>query len=262
MEQRMKKLIAALCTALSFVSVVDADFLRVEMGGGVWEQTPSGDVARTDGDGVLNLKGKYTSDEEKSSEFYAWILLKHPIPIIPNLRLEYLSLADKGRVAGSVDGIPVPFGAPTTIDTKMYDVIPYYNLLDNTFWLTLDLGLDAKFVESEAEVKPFSDISGLSSFAGYSSKDSVVIPLLYLRARGQIPQTGIGLEGDMKAITDGTDTAYDIRVKVDYTFESVPTVQPGVELGYRIIKLKVDDGSKTQIDLNYQGVYAGVMLRF
>ncbi len=254
----MKKFLGSLCAVALLGSAAQADFLRVEMGGGVWEQTPNGYATRTDSDGVLNLNGTYTSDEEKSSEVYAWALLKHPVPIIPNLRLEYVSLSDKGQTTGSVGGLPIPVNvsAPTTIDTKQYDVIPYYNLLDNTFWLTLDVGVDAKFVQSDATV------GAVPGFGGYSSSDTAVIPLLYLRTRAQIPATGLGVEADAKAITDGTDTVYDVRAKIDYTFDFVPVIQPGIEVGYRAIKLKVDDGTKSQVDLDYQGIYAGVMLRF
>ena len=252
----MKKFLSGLCAAMLLGSIAQADFLRVEMGGGIWEQTPSGYATRTDNDGVLNLNGTYISDEEQSAEVYAWVLLKHPVPIIPNLRLEYVTLSDKGQTSGSVDGLPIPGSAPTTIDTTQYDVIPYYNLLDNTFWLTLDIGIDAKFVQSDATV------GSVGVFPGYSSSDSSVIPLLYLRTRAQIPATGIGLEADVKAIGDGTNAAYDVRAKIDYTFESVPVIQPGIEIGYRAIKLKVDDGTKTQVDLDYEGVYAGIMARF
>ena len=254
----MKKLLGSLCAAALLATAAQADFLRVEMGGGIWEQTPKGYATRTDNDGVLNLNGTYKSDEKQSSEVYVWALLKHPIPIVPNLRLEYVTLSDKGQTTGSVGGLPIPanVSAPTTIDTKQYDVIPYYNLLDNTFWLTLDIGIDAKFVQSDATV------GSVGIFPGYSSTDSTVIPLLYLRSRVQIPATGIGLEADAKAITDGTNTAYDVRAKIDYTLEFIPVIQPGIEVGYRAIKLKVDDGTKSQIDLDYQGVYAGVMLRF
>ena len=259
----MKKFIGSLCAAVLLGSAVQADFLRVEMGGGVWEQTPSGYAERHDNDGVLKLDGTYTSNEKASSEVYVWALLKHPIPIVPNLRLEYVTLSDKGQTTGSVGGMKIPGTAPTTIDTKQYDVIPYYNLLDNTFWLTLDIGIDAKFVQSDATVGAVSSgIPGVPDFSGYSSTDSTVIPLLYLRTRAQIPATGIGLEADAKAITDGTNTAYDVRAKIDYTLEFVPVIQPGIEVGYRAIKLKVDDGTKSQVDLDYQGIYAGMMLRF
>ncbi len=252
----MKKFFGSLCAAALLTTAVHADFLRVEMGGGVWKQTPSGYATRTDADGVLNLNGTYTSAEKDSSEMYVWALLKHPVPLIPNLRLEYVSLSDEGETTGDVNGMHIPGSAKTKIDTKQYDVIPYYNLLDNTFWITVDVGLDLKFIQSDGAVEQ------ISTFTGYSSTDTAVIPLVYVRGRVQVPATGLGAEADVKAITDGTSTVYDVRAKIDYTFDFVPVVQPGVELGYRMEKLRVDDGTKSQIDLDYQGVYAGIMVRF
>ena len=253
----MKKFLSSLCAATLLTTAAHADFLRVEMGGGVWEQTPKGYATRTDGGGVLDRQGSYTSSEKDASETYVWMLLKHPIPIVPNLRLEYVTLSDEGQTTGKVGGFSIPLGvsAPTKIDTKQYDVIPYYNLLDNTFWLTLDIGVDVKFIQSDATV------GAVGIFRGYSSNDDAVVPLLYLRTRAQIPATGLGVEADAKAITDGTNTLYDVRAKIDYTFTFIPVIQPGIEVGYRAQKLKVDDGG-TQIDLDYKGVYAGVMLRF
>lgn len=252
----MKKLITGICAATLLVSAASADFLRVEMGGGVWQQKPKGYIKRTDADGALKLVGQYDTYRKNSSEAYAWILLKHPIPIVPNLRIEYVSLSDQGQVKGSVGGLPIPATAPAKIDTKQYDVIPYYNIVDNTFWLTFDVGIDAKFINSDAVVSP------VRGFSGYSSTDSVVVPFVYLRTRAQVPATGIGLEADAKAITYSSNSAYDIRAKIDYTFEFVSVVQPGIEVGYRAIKIKVDDGTKTQVDLDYRGMYVGLMLRF
>ena len=251
----MKKILSTLALGAVLTTAGSADFLRLEMGGGVWQQTPSGSATRTDGDGVLDLDGTYTSAEKKSSEAYAWLLIKHPIPIIPNLRVEYVSISDEGTTEGKVGGMQILGSAPTTMDVKEYDVIPYYNLLDNTFWITLDLGVDVKVVQSDVVV------SAVTGFKGYSSKDTTVIPLLYVRARTELPTTNIGLEADVKAITDGTNTMYDARAKIDYTFDFA-VLQPGIEVGYRMQKIKSDDGEKSQVNLDYSGVYAGLMLRF
>jgi outer membrane protein len=251
----MKKILTILALGATLASVSSADAMRLEMGGGVWQQTPKGYATRTDGDGVLNLNGTYTSSEKESSEGYAWLLFKHPVPIIPNVRLEYVSISDSGFTTGRVGGLPIPGSAATTIDIKEYDATLYYNVLDNTLWTTIDLGIDAKYMTSDATVNP------VPGFIGYSSSDSVVLPFVYGRLRVEIPSTGIGLESDVKYITYDGSTMYDIRAKVDYTFD-FDVVKPGIELGYRTQKLVIDDGTKTDVNLEYSGVYAGVILRF
>jgi len=250
----MKRILSAFIMTAGITTFLSADMLRLEMGSGVWQQTPSGYASRTDGDGVLDLDGTYRSSEEKSTEIYAWLLIKQPILIIPNLRLEYVSVSDEGTTTGSVAGETIPGSAPTTIDIQEYDIIPYYNLLDNTFWTTVDLGVDAKVIVSDATV------SAVSGFDGYSSTDTTVIPLVYLRARVEIPSTGFGVESDVKYITYDGSSMYDICAKIDYTFD-FEAIKPGLEVGYRTQKLLIDDGS-TQVDLDYSGFYAGVMLRF
>ena len=54
-----------------------------------------------------------------------------------------------------------------------------------------------------------------------------------------------------------------MRAKVDYTFDFVPVVQPAIEVGYRVQKFDVtSDDDKTKMDMEFSGVYAGLMLRF
>ena len=260
----MNKILTSIVTATVIATTASADFARVEMGAGTWMQTPSGSAVVSDGDGVLSLDGTYISNETSATDIYVWALIKHPIPILPNLRLEYVTITDEGDTTGSVNGIGIPTGqsAPTTFDITQFDIVPYYNILDNTFWTTIDLGLDIKIIQTDATVGAVS--SGLPlvpDYEGYSSSETTVVPLLYARTRVEIPATNIGFEADVKAISDGTNTMYDIRAKVDYTLDFIPVIQPALEVGYRVQQLTVDDGD-TQIDLNYSGVYAGLMLRF
>ena len=250
----MKKILSILALATTMTTVVSADIIRIEMGGGVWRETPDVYVKRTNSDGVLHLNGTHTSTKKGSSQAYAWLLVKHPLPIIPNIRFEYASISYKGLISGSVNGLNIPSLAPTTTDIQEYDIIPYYNLLDNTFWTTIDLGLDAKLIKSDVVVSP------VTGFSGYTTTDTAVIPFIYARGRVEIPSTELGLETDVKAITDGTNTMYDVRVKIDYTFD-FDVIQPGIEVGYRRQKVKSDDES-TQVDLDYSGVYTGLTLRF
>ena len=89
------------------------------------------------------------------------------------------------------------------------------------------------------------------------------VPLLYARARVQIPSTDLGLEADIKYITTGDSTVYDARAKVDYTLKFVPVIQPALEVGYRVQKIDIDEDSiDAKLDIDFSGVYAGLMVRF
>ncbi|SFV63325.1 hypothetical protein MNB_SM-6-1203 [hydrothermal vent metagenome] len=250
---------ASLATAL-LVSAANADLARVEMGAGIWQQTPNGTIKYSDG----SATGTYTSDKKEDNGAYAWLLIKHPIPIIPNLRLEYVDVKDQGKVTGSFKDFTVP-GVSTTarFEMKQYDIIPYYNLLDNTFWTTIDVGLDIKVVDATYEADNVNVVGMSIPTPTYNDSDMIYIPLAYARARVEIPATNIGLETDGKYITYDGSTVYDFRAKVDYTFDFVPVVQPAIEVGYRVQKFDVkSDDDKTKLNMDFSGVYGGLMLRF
>jgi len=253
----MKKIALSLC-ALASLSFLDADMTRVEMGIGGWNESGSGDITYTPSSSV-NVAGTYKSSENSQSEMYVWMLIKHPISILPNLRVEYVNVEDDGLATGKFENFTTPSGTPTSLQLTQYDIIPYYNILDNTAWGTLDLGLDAKIVEAEVVASQTLDPIGVVS-ASYTDKDTIVIPLLYGRGRIEIPNTNIGLEADLKYVTYSGSTIYDGRVKVDYTFD-LSGVQPGIELGYRVQSYDIDDDN-TKMDVDFSGVYFGAMLRF
>ena len=251
----MKKIVlkTALLGSL-LVSAANADIARVEIGGGAWGQTPSGTATYNAGGGV---GGTNKFDETQDTSPYVWMLIKHPLPIIPNIRLEYVSIHAPGKASGQWGGISAPVDTASTLDLKAYDIIPYYNLLDNTMWTTIDLGIDIKVIDADYKV------SANGAFTGYENQKTVVIPMVYLRARVEIPATNIGLEADGKYITYNGSTVYDARAKVDYTFDFIPVVQPAFEVGYRVHKINIDDSSvEVKSDVDFKGIYAGLMLRF
>jgi len=204
------------------VSAANADMARFEIGAGAWGQTPSGTATYNAG---IGIGGTNKFDEKQDTSPYIWMLIKHPLPIIPNIRLEYVSIHTTGKASGTWGGISAPIGTDSTLDLKEYDIIPYYNLLDNTMWTTIDLGIDIKVLDADYKVSP----NGV--FTGYENQTTIAIPMAYLRARVEIPATGLALEADGKYITYNGSTVYDARAKVAYTFDFIPVVQPALEVG-------------------------------
>ncbi len=256
----MKKILTTLAVGAMLATVASADFGRIEMGAGAWQQTPSGAMTFTD---VATASD--TSTEKESTSAYAWMLIKHPIPILPNIRLEYASIESTGTATGTFEDFDIPTTSATTLSMTQYDVIPYYNILDNTGWVTLDLGLDLKVIEMDYTANSV-DIGPVLN-TQYTDSETIVIPLVYARVRVEIPATNIGLESDVKYITYDDSTIYDARVKVDYTFDIFPVIQPAIEVGYRVQKFDLSDdgdtaGTTAKMDMEFSGVYAGVMLRF
>ena len=244
----MNKILKTFLGGALVASSLCADVARVEMGAGIWQQTPNGTFNTSDTSGVLSLDGTYTTDAKDSNEVYFWMLVKHPIPVLPNIRFEYVTLSDEGTFANTQSGA----STSAVLNMNQLDFIPYYNLIDNTAWITLDLGLDIKVIQADAEV---------NTFPAYTNSETALLPLLYVRTRIEIPTTDIGLEADVKYISYDGSTVYDARAKFDYTFDITPVIQPGIEIGYRVQKFDVDsDDSKGTLE--YSGIYAGATLRF
>jgi outer membrane protein len=219
------------------------------MGAGAWMQTPSGSANSN----ISGANGSNVMKESQDTSAYVWALVKHPIPVVPNLRLEYVNIASEGTASGFWDGNTAT--GKSTLDMQQIDVIPYYNILDNTFWASIDLGLDVKIVNLGYKVD--------ATPSAYDYKKTLPIPMGYARVRVQIPTTGVGVEGDIKYISNGTSTFSDARAKVDYTFKAFPIVQPAVEVGYRVQKIKIDESSvDIKTDIDFSGFYAGMMVRF
>jgi outer membrane protein len=261
--EKMKKILTSLVTAAVMATAVNADFVRIEAGAGAWMNTPSGSLSYSETKTVLGFSstttGEYKSKEESKTSGYAWMLVKHPIPILPNIRLEYTGISDNGLVQGKFSGFTIPTGEAITasLDMKQFDIVPYYNILDNTAWITLDVGLDLKILLTDYEV------SAGSVFKGHSETTTLALPLAYVRTRVQIPLTDIGFETDVKYVTYKKSSYYDIRAKVDYTLGFIPVVQPALEIGYRIQKFDLSsDDDKTKMNLEFSGAYAGLMVRF
>ncbi len=244
----MKKILSVLTFSALMASSSYADIARVEMGAGAWMQTPSGSANYN----VGAAGGTNTMKESQGTSAYVWALVKHPIPVVPNLRLEYVNIASDGTAIGTWGSVAVG-SSKSTLDMQQIDVIPYYNILDNTFWTTVDVGVDVKLVDFNYKV----------AAAAYEYKKTLPIPMGYVRARVQIPATGIGLEADAKYISNGSSTFSDARAKVDYTFTSFPIIQPALEVGYRVQKIKIDESSvDIKTDIDFSGIYAGLMVRF
>ncbi len=252
----MKKILSALTCASLLTTAVTADITRVEMGVGAWMQDVKGSASYSD----AGADGSYASSGDDNTQAYVWALVKHPIPILPNLRLEYVSLEDDGVATGEFKDFDVTGSANVAYDMKQYDIIPYYNILDNTAWITLDLGLDIKVIDVSYDVTPI----GAAVIVGdVSGSETIAIPLLYARGRFEVPSTDIGLEADVKYVKYGDSSVYDIRAKVDYTFDITPAIQPAIEVGYRAQKIDIDESdADANVDLKFSGMYVGLMLRF
>ena len=254
----MKKLLSIAAMTALMTTSASADLLRIEGAVGAWNSSPTGTISYSPNSfDVVDNAGL-----KDATNMYAWIYLKHPVPIVPNVRLEYVNPTFDGTVA-SIDWDGKTYASVNnTLSLTQYDAVLYYNILDNTFWTTIDLGLDVKFIDGNYQVNA-STVAG--NAPAVNEDFSLVMPLAYVRGRVQIPVTNIGIEVLARGMSYSDNTVVDAEIKIDYTMDFIPVVQPGLELGYRYQQVKLDGGSiglDANFDTTFSGIYAGIMVRF
>ncbi|GGN38804.1 MULTISPECIES: TIGR04219 family outer membrane beta-barrel protein [Marinomonas] len=157
-------------------------------------------AAHADVLGLTAEAGTYASNSGKNDvdlNSYFGIAIEHPIPLIPNIRLQHQSIEDKNENDLSYD-----------------DYTLYYELLDGLTLLNLDAGATFRKIDHAN-----SSIDG-------------TYPLLYVSAFLDIPGTALSVGGEFKSgggsDADITDTTFKVKFQ--------PLVFAGLELGYRTVK--------------------------
>ncbi len=256
----MNKLLSIAAITALLATSANADFLRVEGAVGAWQSDPSGTVQYGNAAAFDVVENAGLT---KTTNAYAWVYIKHPVPVLPNLRLEYADphFSDTTKLDLSYGGKTFSAGASNALSLKQYDAVLYYNILDNLLWTTLDLGLDVKHIAGNYNIT--GTAGGTTTTVDQDF--SITAPLAYLRARVQFPVTNIGIEAIARGISYSSNRLVDAQIKLDYTMNFIPVVQPGLEIGYRYQQLKLDGGSidiDANLDTKFEGLYAGVMVRF
>ncbi len=239
----MNKLLILIFAAITVVSnSARADFLGLYAGAGVWSHSPSGGFETTNVlDTTISMDG--TLGMKKESEGYAYIAFEHPVPLLPNVRLEKTSLTHEGVSSGvTFNGVTGLTGnAVASLDST--DIILYWRLLDN--WVNLDLGLTARTFDGEFTI-------------GSETIDvSETIPMLYAAAQFDLPFTGLSVGGDINIISAGGNSLTDTRIRVLYEFGVI-----GVEAGLRTTTIELNDVDNVTTNIDFDGVYAGAFLHF
>jgi outer membrane protein len=251
----MNKVISGLFLAGLIGVSAQADVLRLEAGAGVWDQEPDGYLQYKNAPSFTDSDVGYSNEKK----MYAWINVKHPVPILPNVRLEYTPMEFSGTstTGFEYDGTTFSAGAKSTLSMDQYDAILYYNILDNTGWTTIDVGLDIKYIDTSFQANETGN--------SVSQSDGIALPMAYGRLRFEIPATDIGLEGDIKYTGYKNSKVYDYRIKADYSLD-LSVIDLGLEAGYRFQRINIDSGDFSSLDttgdIDISGFYAGVMVRF
>lgn len=239
----MLKIVSICFMAIFMAGPASADTLGLFVGGGVWKHDPSGNISSNDpGSDSISMKGDMGLKEE--SESYLWMAFDHPIPLVPNIRLEKTSLSHTGNASGvfNYNGSSTASG-PTEVTLDSIDTILYYRLLDN--WVNLDLGIDLR------------SLDGRFAIGDQSLEVSETIPMLYLAAQFDLPLTGLSVGADYKVISYSGSSYNDMRLRAAYEIGVI-----GFEAGLRSTRIKLDDVDGVNADIEFDGLMVGAFLHF
>ncbi len=256
----MKKITAALAVATCLTTAnAHADMVfGVYAGVQGWDMGAKGSYGQVNGNSTSSAS--FAFEDETQNSYY--IAIEHPVPLVPNIKVKHNEMATFGdtllnstfEFGGEIFNVNSRLG--TDIDLTNTDYVFYYEVLDNDL-VTLDLGINAKRVKGTLAVADQNDptINGRESFSGY-------VPMLYGNVEIGLPFTGLGVFADGSMLSVGGHTLYDYEAGVAYTFVDNVAIDLTVQLGYRSIKLELDDLDDIDTNLDFDGVFLGLEAHF
>ncbi|MCO6411173.1 MAG: TIGR04219 family outer membrane beta-barrel protein [Thiogranum sp.] len=251
----MKQILPFTLLLSTFPALSCADAIGVQAGAASWSYDISGSVRYKTEDSANDIDVNDDLGYDDDSLGFIYVMIDHPLPLIPNVKISRTNIdtdAD-GRLSQTVTYGNVTFNANEDVSSEVQldqtDITLYYRILDNV--ANLDLGLNAKYIDAE------STITGATS--GTESADiSGWVPMLYAGVGIDLPFTGLSVSADGSAIGYQDSTFYDYSVRASYT----TPWHLGVDVGYRAVKLDLDDFDDSFADVEFDGPYAGAYLKF
>ncbi|MDX1597421.1 MAG: TIGR04219 family outer membrane beta-barrel protein [Marinobacter sp.] len=244
----MRKLILAMSGAAVLAApLAHADVVGLGANVSYWDSDLSGKAA-SNGD-VVDVENDLDLDSDSNANLSAYV--EHPVPLLPNVRLNYTSIEQSGRgeLGANFDNIIVLSGVTevqSDLDLDQLDLTLYYEVLDN--WVNVDLGLTVRDLDGELRVQ---EVNGT---AVSESEIDAVVPMGYLAARFDLPFTGVSVGGEANLISFDGDSVYDYNAYGQYEIAMLQ-----LRAGYREISIDYeDDDDKLDVDLGGPFLSAGV----
>lgn len=244
----MKKNIVLLSLSAVFALSASADTFGFEMGAAAWAAKTSGNIEYKSAGNDIGLSKDLGYDDLNTN--FIWASFEHPIPLIPNIKIQHTKIEDSSSKVSNVtfDNKNFSGNVSSNLQLNQTDFIAYYELLDN--WLNLDVGINGKFIDASVSVKDSTQTS---------SKDlQYIIPMIYAKARFDLPFSGLSLETDLSYISYEDSEFYDFKGGLLYE----TSFGLGATAGYRMEKLQLDDISDVNSNIDIKGAYAGLFYHF
>lgn len=234
MQKTGFNLIVAAVLAATSVSA-HADFLGIYAGvDGYFSQTNVSEGSNND----TKLSGAYS------------LAFEHPVPFVPNGKLRY------SKIDKTTTNIPAlindePGHYDETLSIESLDAIAYYEILDNI--VSIDVGAGAKKINTQ--------LDWTSGALSESFKYDDTLPALYAAAGGKLPLTGLSAKAEVFAGKSSDADFTDFNAEIKYDFVETLLVNVGAKIGYRNMKVNVDDNKNIE-QATMKGPYLGVEVHF
>jgi outer membrane protein len=245
--------------SLLAITTLCADTIGGEISLGVYSHSPSGTASYTLAGALtesIDLENDFGWSDDQ--DFVLKAYFEHPLPFIPNIKIAYSTLNQSGT--GNVKDFswgPISWDGDidTDLELQMYDLTAYYELLDNV--VEIDAGLTMRYLGGDITVTP--TIGFITPPESITTDIDLWIPMLYGKARFNIPTTDISLQFEANGISYEETTFYDYELSARYTF----AMGLGIEAGYKSIHLDSEDlADGFIVDMDFSGPYASIVWDF
>lgn len=249
----LRKLLTA-TVILTASSAASADFIGIYAGAERWNYDMDGYVGS--GSENINLNDDLGLKDSDDNTYY--VAFEHPIPFLPNIKIQQNNLKGNGNGIASQDftfntrDFSQGDDVLTNYDLSHIDYTLYYEILDN--WVNLDLGLTGKQFDGHIVMDYAPDVVSIPNNGTVNFKGT--IPAVYGKAQFDLPFTGLSTGTTLNIGEKSGDKMSDVKAYLAYEGDS----GFGVELGYRVFNLEFDNFDNLSSDISFDGFYAGFTL--
>ena len=236
------------------IGTAEAEFIGLDIGYGSLSPGLKNTYDSTEPYSIDLVDDLEVDNPEQSSMV---LILEHPIRVLPNIRYQGYDLDTSNRMTIESDfnlnGQAFNSGneITSTYALSQNDVVFYYQLPGKR--LNLDLGVDLKSFDGEIS---------LNGTASTSVEIDETIPLLYLSARYELPNSsfylGANINTDFLDLGLSESSAQDSTILLGYDSGN----GLGVEGGFKYFSLELDNLDNINNELEYDGVFLNGYFNF
>ncbi len=201
----------------------------------------------------IDLNRDLGYDSINPGDYY--LRLEHPLPLLPNALLGKTVVDENttGRLTRTADFGGSQFTTGEDVDSTMQyrqsDIILYYSIVDTA--ASVDVGVNARYIDSHTAISGGNGGVETVDVSGW-------LPMLYAGIGFDLPLTGLSIGADGSFSGYRGSRLYDVTLHASYT----TPWKIGADLGYRRLKISLDDFDAYTADVEIDGPYAGVFVNF